>query len=1036
MKFLRKISLILILPVFLLSFGFPRYPALSPDGKWVAFSYQGDIWKVRVEGGEAIRLTVSKADEIMPVWSPDGKWIAFSSNRYGSYDVFVIPAEGGLPVRLTYRDSRDYVNDWTADGRAVVFTSNRDFTYHYFNYNIFKVPFPGGTPTSLVPELSTNAKISPDGRKVVFNYGSDREWRKGYRGPANLDIYIYDLEKKKFIRITRFRGNDKWPLWSSDGSKIYFVSERDGVNNLWQYDLKTGKFTQLTHFREDEVRHPSAARKVDLLAFEYKDGIYILKPGEKPRRLRFKAAADFPETEYIVKTYTSQAEDYAPSPDGKQVALVVRGEIFVVSTEGGKAKNLTRSPSREGEVVWSSDGKRLYFVSDESGNKDIYYFTSADENETRLTAALKIKKVKVISGPEDEHSPVLSPDGRKLAFVRGKGDLWISDPDGKNQRLLSPGWNISGITFSPDSKWIAFSREDNEFNSEVFIIPADGGKPVNITQHPYNDGGPVWSPDGLFLAFISSRIARNNDVWFVYLQRKFESYTKQDWKDFYEERKKEKEKKKPQVKIDFRNIHERLRRLTSFAEPERALAVSSDGKKIYFITNTAKGADIFEADRVEKKFKQLTKDGSAAGKLLIVDDGKKLFFMKRGGRVAYIDLKSGKVRSVSFRAKVKISRIAENRQKFQEGWRALYYYFYDPNFHGADWKGLRKKFLPWAEKAATPYEFAYIFNLMQGYLNASHLGCYPPPPQQRESTGMLGVLIDESYRGEGIKIKEVLPDSPADMPDSKLYPGDIILEVDGQPVGPHKNFYAAFADKVGEKVLLKVKRKGKILEVPIRTISSARQRQLLYNYWVEKKRREVERLSGGRLAYIHIQAMGIQNFHRFVSHLYAVAHGKEGLVIDVRNNPGGWITDYLLAVLMVRNHAITVPRDGGPGYPQERRPVYAWTKPIVVLANERSYSNAEIFSWAIRTLKRGKIVGEQTFGAVISTGGISLVDGTWVRLPFRGWYVNDEKRTNMEKQGCPPHIHVPYRLGEEAAGIDRQLEKAVQVLLEELKSKK
>lgn len=1029
-----KIILFFILSIYILALGFPRYPALSPDGKWVAFSYQGDIWKVSVQGGEAIRLTVSAADDIRPVWSPDGKWIAFSSNRFGSYDVFIIPATGGLPIRLTYRDSADYVNDWTPDGKYVVFTSNRDFTYHYFNYNIYKVPVKGGTPRTLVPELSTNAKISHDGRKVLFNYGSDREWRKGYRGPANLEVYIYDLKNRSFHRITKFRGNDKWPLWSRTDSRIYFVSERNGTNNLWEYDIKSGSFKQLTFFKEDEVRNPSAARNADIIAFEYKDGIYLLEPGKKPRRLKFAASSDFPGTDFFVKTFTGNVEEFAPSPDGKQVAFVVRGEIFVVSSEGGKARNLTRSPARESDLAWSPDGKRLYFVSDEAGNRDIYYFISEDPAESRLTRSLRINKVKLIGTAEEEHSPVPSPDGKKIAFIRGNGNLWILDLEKKKEKLLSPGWNISNIRFSPDSRWISFSREDNEFNGEVFIISADGGKPVNITQHPYNDWGAVWSPDGLFLAFISSRIARNNDVWFVYLPRKYEAFTKEDWKDYYEElKKKKKRKKQVKVKIDFDRIYERLHRLTSFAESERSIAISKDGKKIYFVTSTPEGTDIFAVDRIEGKFNRLTKHGAVAGSLIFADDGKKLFFLKKGGRIAYIDVKSSREKSIGFRAFVKISRIAENRQKFEEGWRALYYNFYDPNFHGADWKALRKKFKPWAEKAATPYEFAYIFNLMLGYLNASHLGCYPPRITEIERTGMLGVILDENYKGKGVRIAKVLTDSPADLPDSKLYPGDVILEVDGVELKPEVNFYSLFANKVGEKVLLKVKRKGEILEIPVRTISSSRQRQLFYNDWVRETRKKVEKLSNGKLAYIHIQAMSITSFHRFITSLYAVAHGKKGLVIDVRNNPGGWITDYLLAVLMVKNHAITVPRGGGPGYPQERRPVYAWTKPIIVLANERSYSNAEIFSWSIRTLKRGKIVGEQTFGAVISTGSTYLVDGSRVRLPFRGWYVNDKNRTNMEKKGCPPHIRVEYKLGDYAKGIDRQLEVAVKELLKEIK---
>ena len=976
---------------------------------------------MKITGGEAIRLTASPADEIYPKWSPDGKWIAFSSNRFGSYDVFVIPSRGGVPIRLTFRHSRDYVSGWSRDSRRVLFFSNRDFSYHYANYNLYEVSIEGGTPVEVIPELSTFGTWSPDGRLIAFNYGSSEEWKKGYHGSANLDVYLYNPTSRKFIRITSYDGNDKWPFWSEDGNWIYFVSDRDGVFNLWKKNIKTGKTVQVTHFKE-EILHPSMGPD-GTLVFEHRGWLYKAKEGGKAEKLEFQASSDVPSG---IEKYIDikRVEEISPSPDGKSLAFVSHGEIFLVSTKGGRAVNLTSTPWREYSPVWSPDGKRIYFVSDRSGSRDIYYLYAGDGKS--LLRSLDIRAKRIIGGKGEEHSPVLSPDGKRLAFIRGKGDIWLSDAEGKNQRLLSPYWNAYDLAFSPDGRYLSFSRDDNDFNREVYFLDlnAPKAKPVNISMHPYEDYGGVWSPDGLFFAFISHRIMRNADPWFFYLTREADYRTSQDWEDYYSERKKQ---AKVKVKIELQGIRHRLRRITDFPTPETSLEISADGKTIYFVSKTRKGWDLFSYDRIKGKIKRLTTGQEISGKLAWDRKREKLFFVNRG-LPAYYDTKKGKVKTVNFNAHLLVNLPEENLEKLSEAWRTLRDYFYDPKMHGADWKGLYRKFKPLFAEVSTPREFCYLFNIMQGYLKASHTNCYPPRGKSPEEGRELGAVVVPV--NEGMMVKKVLPDSPGSYPQSLLKEGDIILEVDGLSV-KNNNFYKLLLNR--REVILKIKRGDQELSVRIKTIPERQQRELIYRAWVEERRKKVEEISGGKLGYIHIQAMGLTSFHTFIEELYASAHGKKGLVIDVRNNPGGWTTDYLLASLMVKNHAITVPRDGGPGYPQGRRIFYAWTRPITVLANSRSYSNAEIFSWAIRTLKRGEIVGEKTNGSVISTGAKVLIDGSAVRVPFRGWYVNDGTMTNMEGHGCPPHVEVPYQLGDEARGIDRQLQVAVKRLLDKIR---
>ncbi len=1015
----RLFFFVLILSAF--SLGIPRHPSLSPDGKWVAFSYQGDIWKVPTAGGEAIRLTASPADEIYPRWSPDGRWIAFSSNRFGSYDVFVIPSRGGLPVRLTYRHSRDYVSGWSPDSRRVLFYSNRDFSYHYANYNLYEVSLEGGTPRQVVPELSTFGVWSPDGRFIAFNYGSSEEWKKGYHGSANLDVYLYDVGSGEFVRLTSYEGNDKWPRWSQDGRWVYFVSDRDGVFNLWKKDLSRGTLVQITHLKE-EVLHPDV--RAGTVVFEHRGWLYRMKEGEEPRKIEFEASGDLPSGTYRKEVVSRGVEEIYPSPDGKEVAFILHGELFVVPAEGGRAVNLSRTPWREYSPVWSPDGKRIYFVSDRSGSRGIYYVWTGDGKT--FTRSLDVRTERAVDGPQEEWSPVLSPDGSKLAFIKGKGDIWISDADGRNQKLVSPYWNAYDLAFSPDGRYLSFSRDDNDFNREIYFVDLNSSeaKPVNISMHPYEDYGGVWSPDGLFFAFISHRIMRNADPWFFYLTREADYRTARDWEEFYSTKK---EKKGPvKVQIDFEGIRTRLRRITEFPSRETGVAISADGKTVYFVSQTREGWDLFSYHRIKGDVKRLTRGQELSGKPVWDGKRKKLFFINRG-KPSYFDVGKKKLKTVGFSAMVEVDVRAENLQKLSEAWRTLRDYFYDPNMHGADWKGLYEKFRPLFQEVSTPEEFCYLFNIMQGHLKASHTNCRPPRKNSVERGRELGAVLVPVR--EGILVKRVLPDSPGSYPQSLLMEGDVILEVDGRPTAG-ENIYELLLDR--EEVLLKIKRGSRVMGLRIKTIPEVQQRELIYRAWVQDRRRKVEKLSHGRLGYIHIQAMGLTSFHRFIEELYAAAHGKEGLVIDVRNNPGGWTTDYLLASLMVRNHAVTVPRDGGPGYPQGRRIFYAWTSPIIVLANSRSYSNAEIFSWAIRTLRRGKIVGERTNGSVISTGARVLIDGSYVRVPFRGWYVNDGSMTNMEGNGCPPHIPVPYRLGEESRGEDRQLEVAVKEIMKEL----
>lgn len=1014
--------------------GFPRYPALSPDGKMLAFSYQGDIFLVPKDGGRAFRLTVSEGYEKLPRFSPDGKWIAFTSDRYGNDDVFIIPAEGGLPKRLTYFSGSDQVVGFTPDSKWVIFTSRRDFSYHRLPL-LYKVSIDGGMPVKLVPTYAVSGSLSPDGKKLVFSVGGGSWWRKHYRGAAANELWLYDFTSDKYTQLTKNDWNEFYPMFAPSGDKIYYLSEEDGTFNIWSLDLNSGRKRKLTNYKDDGVRFPSISADGRFITYERRDKVYVLDTkGGKPKEVSIFVPADYKKNPIEWKTFTRDASEFKLSPDGKMIAFVVHGDIFVMDKEGGEAQRITDDPAREYQIDWSPDSKSLVFVSLKKGNADIYLVTSADPKEPRLDKSLKRKIIPLATSEANETSPLFSPDGKLIAFVRGNGDLCVMDKEGKNLRTLIKGWAMPSFSFSPDSKWIAFSRADNEFNNDVWIIPVAGGKPVNITKHPDNDINPIWSPEGRRIAFVSRRIGDTFDIWYAFLRKEDEEKTKKELKEEFKQMKKEKAKKPSKVKIDFKDITLRLHRVMPLPGDESELTISPTGEYYAFRSDTDGGDDLYIVKFDGTGLKRLTRGKVGPRGIQWSKDGKRIYFLDRRGTIKVASINGG-VKPVGFSARLVIDHRRERLAAFDEAWAVLNARFYDPKFHGVDWKRMKEKYRPWVFEVSHSEDFYDLIRLMIGELNASHLGIRGPR-KENVQTGMLGVIFDEKYRGPGLRIDRVVPKTPADMERSRLYSGEIILEVNGKRIGKNANIYSLLADTVGKKVLLKVKSKdGKEREVVIIPASYSSFRQALYDWWVDRRRKLVHKLSGGRLGYIHIQAMNVPSLERFEMELYSEAHGKDGLVVDVRNNGGGWTTDYLLAMLMVKRHAITIPRDGEPGYPQDRLPLYAWTKPAIFLCNEFSFSNAEIFSHAVKTLKRGKLVGWPTYGAVISTGGTTLIDGSYFRIPFRGWYVKGSM-VNMEHNGAVPDIIVQEPPGDEAKGIDRQLERAVKELLAEIRKGK
>ncbi|MGK7393622.1 MAG: S41 family peptidase [Candidatus Cyclobacteriaceae bacterium M3_2C_046] len=1039
-----------------------RHPSISNDGKMIAFSYQGDIWTSDLEGSNIQRLTVHPGYEGWPVWSSDNQHIAFSGYRFGHKDVFTIPVQGGLSQRLTFHSSSDEVHDWNQSGQ-VVFTTMRNFKHVEREDEIYAVSQEGGTPVRILDALGEMPAVSPNGRLIAFVMGSCRTERENYQGPANKDIWIYNKEDQSYIKITESNGNDFLPRFSGNNT-LYYIGLDQGFYRINMLSLdETGNPVEspaaVTKNDDFGIFHFDVDPDSEHIVYEKMGRLYHLNSatGEtNPIRFNFRADYRFDPVEY--KSYTSNISEYVLSPNGKLNAFKVRGEVFVKQNdkERSRSVNLSEHPNHDKDITWLNDSS-LIFASDRKGQYDLFLVRSTDPKVTGIYKTLKKQLINLTSSAEDEVSPKVSPDGKKIAFVKDNTRLIVADidPEGKlsNIKTLIDSWSVpNSIEWSPDSRWLAYAQPNLDFNYEVYIHAADNSQgPVNISMHPRSDRSPLWSPDGSKLAFISDRNNGDYDVWFAWLQKEEWQKTKEDRLEglYQEEPELEKdttaeEKETEPITIDFEDIHYRLSQVTSLAGDEANFAIDDEGETFFYSTENpaAKGSDLYSIKFDGSEVKQVTSGGVNPHDLALSDDGNHLYFLKKGGALTRLDIGLDKQEVMPFKADMKINHVAEREQIFEEAWRQLNLNFYDPDFHGQNFDQLKSKYQDATLNASTRRDFREMFNRMLGQLNASHMGLYGSDRAETadENTGLLGLEVEPVTAG--LKITHVIPDSPADRNQSKLNEGEVITSVNGQAIATDQNFYELLTNKASEQLILTIQnQQGKSREVVIRPTSSLSQVQ--YQEWVNQRKALTEQYSQGRLGYIHIQGMNWTSFERFERELTASGLGKEGIVIDVRYNGGGWTTDYLMAVLNVRQHAYTIPRGAARNlekeneqftqhYPfGERLPLAAWTRPSIALCNSSSYSNAEIFSHAYKTLDLGTLVGEPTFGAVISTGGYSLMDDSFVRLPFRAWYVKATGE-NMETTPATPDIIVHNDPDYKAKQEDAQLRKAVEQLLKEI----
>jgi tricorn protease len=993
---------------------FARTPDISPDGKQVAFSYLGDIWIVETIGGIARPVTMHEAHDVSPAFSPDGRWIAFTSNRHGSYDVFVVPVEGGKPRRLTFDSAADIVNGWSPDGKQILFASTRSTSFPP-SYELYTVPVEGGRVRRITTQEGKEGVFSPRGDQIAYVRGPGTWYRKGYRGSSNDDIWVCGADGTHNRRLTDFNGQDTSPMWSADGQSIYYVSEcfstppNTAANIVCRDAAGKSQPRQITFHKDESVRRARISGNGEWIVYECGPDLWMVPTKEgHPRKLAIEVHADDKVNTERTVTFHQGASEFAVSADEQHVAFAVHGELFLMPIGGGKATRLTENPAYNHAIAWSPDSKKIIFASDRDGHEQLYLLEPDDPEHPELVKAHKFKTTRLTDSPDEPVGASFTPDGKRVGFIRA-GKLWTMNPDGKDQKVVVNDTQVFDYEWSPDSQMIAFARTDGSFASEVYITPANGGEAKNVTHYATYNGGITWSAHGQKVAFISQR--RHNASMFVLSLQKPAVAGAPASND-----------------IDWEDIHLRVVQPAPIDADEGA--ISPDGGKVAFRSFGSSGSDLWVADSNGGQVMRITNGNQRPQQIQWSKHHPgRIYFRDAAGTLRTAGMFPGEAGRISFSARMTIRRDEEFAEMFEQSWRALADHFYDPKHHGADWNAVREKYRPLVKHIALKEDLYALISLMMGELNASHLGIMGHGSVPEETTADLGLLFDDGYTGPGLKVAEILKRGPADKRGLSLKVGDIIRSIDGVEITERVSLSKLLNDKANESVVLQVADspdpKAARRRVEVQAVHRERVQHLMYERWVEHNARRVAELSKGKLGYIHIPSMDDAGLDQFLRSLYSDNFDKEAIVLDVRYNGGGFTHDQVLNYLGARQHTVFRQRYGGEGLvlrSYDRK----WSRPLVLLINNRSYSDAEIFPSAFRTLGLGKLVGQPTGGFVIGTSSVQLIDGSMFRVPRLGVYT--VKGVNMEKEGVVPDVLVEQHPDQLAKGIDPQLDKAVEVL--------
>lgn len=1064
-----------------------RHAAISPDGSRIAFEYKGDIYTVGVDGGTATRLTSHPAYESNPVWSPDSRQIAFASDRHGNFDVMLMDAAGGEARRLTSNSASEIPEVFSPDGELVYYSAAIQNPAKSVMYpsgrmtQLYAVRTDGGKTLQVMPTPVKNPVFTPDESTLLYQdlKGFENEWRKHHTSSVSCDVWALDLATGKHTNLTDRPGEDRNPVVSSDGKTVYILSERDGGSfNVWAFPMSDPSAARrLTDFTTHPVRFLSRATN-GTMAFTYNGELYTMASDTAaPRKLAVEIVADQPEEVEMLKVKPQNA---VVSPDGKMVAFLDRGDVFVTSVEYPTTVQVTRTPQAEMHLSWGADSRSLYYTSERSGHKNIYKASIARKDDPNFAAATAVTEepvMEVAAGSGDEYSrPLISPDGKKMAFVKNRNNLMVMDLASKAVRQLTHGETYPGqddgmgAVWSPDSRLLAieFVPEMRDPYSDIALVEVESGRITNLTNSGYFEESPRFVLDGNAIIFKTDRYGMRAhaswgsqyDVMIVFLNRaardrfmlseedyallkdaekKSDNKEKDADKNGKADKKSKKtdsktaEKEQEAIVVELDNIDTRVMRLTPYSSELSDAIVTADGDNLYYLSEFEDGYDLWKLPLRKRQPKLVSKLGSQTGvSLQAPKDGKAIFLM--GAKMQKLDPKTDKLTAITSDATHEIDRAAERQAMFDNMAVEEAARFYNKGMHGVDWPAMVENYRRFLPHINNNYDFAELLSEILGELNVSHTGgrYRPAAASSADRTASLGLLYDMSYDGTGLKVDEVIVNGPFDKAASKMVPGSIVKSVGGIEVSADTDMASLFRNLAGKKVLVSfVTPSGESFEEVVKPISAGAENALLYDRWVRNRAADVEKWSNGRLGYVHIPSMADASFRPMYADLLGKYANAEGVVIDIRWNGGGRMHEDI-EVLFTGEKYLTQEIRGKDVCDMPSR---RWNKPSVMLVAEPCYSNAHGTPWVYKHQKIGKVVGAPVPGTMTSVNWVTMQDPTMVfGIPVIGY--RTAEGYYLENFELEPDVKVYNTPEDIAAGEDRQLRTAVETLLRDIDAKK
>ena len=1073
-----------------------RDARISPDGSEIVFCYKGDIYKVSAQGGTAVQLTTQASYEANPVWSPDGEQIAFASDRNGNFDLFIMSADGGAARRLTYHSASEIPSTFTPDGKYVLFSASIQdpATSALFPTSamteLYRVPVEGGNTEQVLGTPAEWVCFDKSGKNFLYQdrKGFEDEWRKHHTSSIARDIWLYDTQTGEHTNLTNRDGEDRNPVYAPDGKSVYFLSERNGGSfNVYSFPLNAPQQVKpVTTFRTHPVRFLSVSDK-GTLCYAYDGELYTQLPNSRPQKVKVELVRD-DDKDIASFRFSQGATSACVSPDGKQVAFIVRGDVFVTSTDYPTTKQITNTPAGESGLSFAPDNRTLVYASERTGNWQLYMAKITRKEDPNFPNATLIEEeVLLPSKTVERRYPQYSPDGKEIAFIEDRNRLMVLNLETKKVRQVTDGstWYNTGGGFdyewSPDGKWFTLEFIGNRHDpySDIGIVSAQGGAITNLTNSGYMSGSPRWVLDGNAVLFQTERYGMRahaswgsqQDVMLVFLnQDAYDRYrlSKEDFellKEFEKEQKKAKEKdekkknekkkdagkdkkkdgdkdgdngksdkdkeSKKEIVVELKGIEDRIVRLTPNSSDLGSAIVSKDGENLYYFSAFEGGYDLWKMNLREKETKRLHKLNTGWVSLSMDKDGN--IFLLGSRNMQKMDAKSDALKPISYQAEMKMDLAAEREAMFDHVYKQQQKRFYNLNMHGVNWDEMSaayRKFLPHIDNN---YDFAELLSEWLGELNVSHTGGRYFANGKGDVTSNLGLLFDWEYRGKGMRIAEVIEKGPFDHSRTKVKEGCIIEKINGQEISQENDITVLLNNKAGKKTLISLydpQSKERWEEV-VMPISGGRLNGLLYNRWVKQRAAEVEKWSNGRLGYVHIQSMGDGSFRTVYSDILGKYNNCEGIVIDTRFNGGGRLHEDIEILFSGQKYFTQVVR----GREACDMPSRRWNKPSIMLQCEANYSNAHGTPWVYKHRNIGKLVGMPVPGTMTSVSWETLQDPSLVfGIPIVGYRLADG--SYLENSQLEPDIKVANSPETVVKGEDIQLKAAVDELLKEIDSKK